>query len=272
MNDLHSIVGAYVADALDDSENDDFEHHLDDCDECRTEVADLRETMAQLGAFHEVAPPAPLRSSILAAIADTPMLPAVDTAAPESIAAPRSITAPETVAAPETSAAPETVAPLPSNVVAPAHGFGRPRRPVSTWLAAAAAVMVVALGGVTVWQQSELQSVQAADAQRADLLAAPDLVVAPATLEGGALTYLVSKERGEALLTSADLPDPGQDRSWQVWVGQDGEFRSGAVVDAGGRIQTWITGVFGGELLAITNEPRGGSPGPTGEPQAAIEL
>lgn len=247
MSELHSMVGAYVADALDDAELENFESHLDSCDDCRSEVTDMRETMAELGAFHEVAPPEGLRASILGAITSTPMLPAEEPPA----------TAPTS---------------LPDNVVAPAHAFGRARRPVATWLAAAAAVLAVALGGVTVWQQAELQSAQSADAQRTDLLGAPDLLVATAPLEGGTVTYLVSPERGEALLASSNLPDPGRDRSWQVWVMEEGVPRSGAVLDAGGQVQAWIMGVAGGGGLAITNEPRGGSPGPTGDVLAGVEL
>lgn len=251
MNDIHSFVGAYVADALDDDELEDFDTHLAECGQCRDDVASLRETMAELGALHEAPPPPPLRAAILDAISTTTQLPADDHPA---------------------TAVPRDQTPSPSNVVAPAEGFGRPRRPVATWLAAAAAVLAVALGGVTVWQQSQLQSIQSANAQRADLLGAPDLRVLPAALGEGELTYLVSPQRGEALIASSNLPDPGTDRSWQVWVMQDGVPRSGAVVDEGGQVQAWINDVAGGEVLAITNEPRGGSPGPTGEVQADVEL
>ncbi|RMB62084.1 anti-sigma factor [Tessaracoccus antarcticus] len=268
MSDMHSMVGSYVADALDDGEREEFDQHLASCAACRAEVYSLREALVEVGAFHEAAPPPMLRASILGAISGISQLPAQE---PRPA---RSETAQPSPAVQHPSAVqPPPESPAPSNVIAPAHGFGRPRRPVSTWLAAAAAVLAVALGGVTVWQQSELRSVQAADAQRADLLAAPDLVVAPGTLDGGRLTYLVSKERGEALVTSSDLPDPGPERSWQVWVMKDGVPRSGALLDSGGRVQAWIDGVSGGQALAITNEPRGGSPAPTtDEIQAIIEF
>ncbi len=256
MNDMHSLAGPYVADAVDDHEREDFDLHLAVCDPCRKEVAELRETMAEVGAFHEVAPPPMLRASILGAIASTPMLPAQD-AEP---------TASEPTPQQQTSSLPEPA----SNVITPAHGFGRPRRPISTWLAAAAAILAVALGGVTVWQQSHLQSIEAADAERFELLAAPDLKVSQSTLEDGEVTYLVSETRGQAILAASNLPDPGADRSWQVWVMQDGVPRSGAVVDTGGRVQTWVDGVAGGQALAITNEPLGGSPQPTTDDIQAV--
>ncbi|MDO5737571.1 MAG: anti-sigma factor [Propionibacteriaceae bacterium] len=265
MSEMHSLAGPYAVDALDDDELMDFERHLESCDPCRREVAEMRETMMEVGAFHATAPPPMLRDSILGAISATPMLLAEEPPAATPAHSPEVPTAgPEPMHAADEQP--------PSNVITPAHGFGRPRRPVSTWLAAAAAVLAVGLSGVTVWQQSNLQSIQAADAQRVELLAAPDLQVGHANLDGGDLTYLVSQGRDEALVTAADLPDPGADRSWQVWVMQDGVPRSGAVVDQGGRVAAWVTGVAGGDGLAITNEPRGGSPSPTGTVKADVEF
>ena len=263
MSDLHSLVGPYITDALDGDERDSFELHLEGCVKCRGEVLELQETMAEMSALHEAAPPPELRSSILSAISATPMLPALDSAA-----SPDAIPVHETP--PVDNETPSRDEP-PSNVVT--ADFGRSRRPVVTWLAAAAAVLAVALGGVTVWQQSELQSVQAADAQRVELLASADLQVSRTNLDDGTdLTYLVSQSRGEALIASAGLPEPGAERSWQVWVIEGDVARSAAILDEGGQVQVSVKGVTGGELMAITNEPRGGSPAPTGDPQAAVEL
>lgn len=266
MSDLHSLVGPYITDALDGDERDSFELHLETCVDCRGEVLDLQETMAEMSAFHEATPPPDLRASILGAISMTPMLAAEETTAtPDAISLTRD--AAETTANTASVAAHDED---PSNVVRP--DFGRSRRPVVTWLAAAAAFLVVALSGVTVWQQSELRSVQAADAQRVQLLAAADLQVSRTNLEGTDLTYLVSQSREEALITSTGFPAPGEERSWQVWV-IDGEAPTSAgVIDEGGQLQVSLTGLPGGQLMAITNEPLGGSPQPTGEVQAAVEL
>lgn len=249
---MHSWTGAYVSDALEATELQDFEAHLQECAQCREEVAMLQETMAEVGSLHEATPPPALRASILNAISSTTMLPAEDPAADRVVD--------------------EQEAPDQPRDVAPVEALSSPRRPFATWLAVAATLAAVALGGVTVWQQSNLQSIQAAEQQRIELLAAPDLQVSTTTLDGGQLTYLVSADRGEALITSADLPDPGTERSWQVWVMQDGTPRSGAVVDEGGRVQEWINDVAGGDALAVTNEPMGGSPAPTGEVQAMVKF
>ncbi len=254
MNDLHSLIGPYITDSMESDERHAFELHLEGCEDCRAEVLDLQETMAEMSALHETAPPPELRSSILSAIKTTPMLAADDSA--------RS----DVMAIDEAPAQNEE----PSNVVAP--DFQRARRPVATWLAAAAAVLAVALGGVTVWQQTELRSVQAADAQRLELLAAADLQVSSTSLEGADLTYLVSPSRGEAIIASTDFPTPDSERSWQVWVVTDDVPRSSAIISEGGTLQVLVEDITGGDLMAITNEPRGGSPEPTGEIQAAVEL
>ncbi len=255
MSDLHSLIGPYITDALDGDERDSFELHLESCADCRGEVLDLQETMAEMSALHEVAPPPDLRSSILSAISATPMLPAG--------------TPTVTQDAPHTAEAPSR-AELPSNVVTP--DFSRSSRPVITWLAAAAAFLAVALGGVTVWQQSELRSVQAADAQRVELLAAADLQISRTSLDGTDLTYLVSQSRGEAIIASSGFPAPGAERSWQVWVIDGDAPQSAAILDEGGQLQVSLTELPDGQMMAITNEPLGGSPQPTGDVQAAVEL
>lgn len=262
MSDMHSLVGPYITDALEEQERNSFELHLNSCATCLDEVLDLQETMSEMSAEHEVPPPTALRSYILDAIRSTPML-AADDGAAAAAPAPSPLTRED-----EADSAP--VDTTPSNVVA--ADFVRRRRPVATWLAAAAAVLAVALGGVTVWQQSELQSVEEANAQRAELLAAPDLQVSQTTLDETDLTYLVSQSRGEALITTAGLPAPGTERSWQVWVIKDEVPRSVGIVDDGGQREVSVDGVGGAQVMAITNEPRGGSQQPTGTIVAKVEL
>lgn len=251
MSELHSSVGIYVADALDLEERTNFEAHLDHCAECRESVREMREALAGVSGLHEVAAPAALRASVLQQISTTPMLSVVK----------------------EKAVAPTQPSPIveekKSNVIE--GNFGR-RRPMMARLAAAAAVLAVALGGVTLWQQNELQSFQAADAQRVELLSAPDLQVSTTALDGVDITYLVSQTRGEGIIASEGLPSPGDDRSWQVWVFEDETPRSAAIVNDGGQVQVIVDGVAGGSALAITNEPLGGSDQPTADPQAYVEL
>jgi anti-sigma-K factor RskA len=75
VSDIHALSGAYAIDALDDLERAAFERHLLGCDECRSEVAGLRETAGLLAETTAAEPPAALRDRVLAEIATVRPLP-----------------------------------------------------------------------------------------------------------------------------------------------------------------------------------------------------
>ncbi|HLX18973.1 MAG TPA: anti-sigma factor [Gaiellaceae bacterium] len=58
--DLHDLTAAYALDALDAEEAEAYEQHLAQCDDCRTQLANLTETAAAL-AFAPRAPDPPVR-------------------------------------------------------------------------------------------------------------------------------------------------------------------------------------------------------------------
>jgi anti-sigma-K factor RskA len=66
-SDPHSLVAPYALDALDDEEERGFEDHLSGCEQCREDLAGLREAAASLayGAVGPAPPPA-LKERILA--------------------------------------------------------------------------------------------------------------------------------------------------------------------------------------------------------------
>lgn len=65
--ELHSLVGPYALDALDDEEERGFEQHLALCERCRKELAGLREAAASLAYVDAApAPPPELKERILA--------------------------------------------------------------------------------------------------------------------------------------------------------------------------------------------------------------
>ena len=77
MSDIHKLTGAYALDAVDDIECATFERHLAECDDCRTEVASLRETTALLAEAAAVSPPPSLRDSVLSGISQVRPLPPI---------------------------------------------------------------------------------------------------------------------------------------------------------------------------------------------------
>jgi anti-sigma-K factor RskA len=67
-DELHELIAAYALHALDTDERRAFESHLAACDECRADLASLRETVGALAHSTEgPVPPADLRGRIIAA-------------------------------------------------------------------------------------------------------------------------------------------------------------------------------------------------------------
>ncbi len=69
-DDMHELVALYAIDALDADERIAFEAHLASCPTCPSELADYRETAAELAQSLSEDPPATLRASVLSGIAD----------------------------------------------------------------------------------------------------------------------------------------------------------------------------------------------------------
>jgi anti-sigma-K factor RskA len=231
MNDVHSLAGAYALDAVDDAERAAFDRHLAGCASCRLEVAELRETVGRLAAATADDPGArALRGRVLDEVARTPQerLP------------------------------------------------GRPRRaPAGGWrrLVAAAAVACALAGGAgaVTWTVAEnrVEQERAAGAearQVADVLAAPDARVASSALEGGGVaTVVTSAAQDRAVVLLRDLPAPGGERAYQLWLVRGAEpARSVGLLAAGATAATTLIGPLGGAaVFGLSEEPAGGSPSPT---------
>jgi anti-sigma factor RsiW len=64
-NDLHELSALYALDVLDADGRARFEEHLADCEQCRGELASLRDTASSLAFVPGPPPPAELRDRIL---------------------------------------------------------------------------------------------------------------------------------------------------------------------------------------------------------------
>jgi anti-sigma factor RsiW len=65
--ELHDLAAAYALDALDDEERAQFERHLEECEQCTAQLAELQETAAALAFAESEEPPPALRERILEA-------------------------------------------------------------------------------------------------------------------------------------------------------------------------------------------------------------
>jgi anti-sigma-K factor RskA len=69
--EIHTLVGAYALDAVDDLERARFDRHLAECEACAQEVKELREAAGRLAELTAEAPPVRLRSAVLAEVSRT---------------------------------------------------------------------------------------------------------------------------------------------------------------------------------------------------------
>lgn len=275
MNDVHSAVGSYVADALEVSERAEFEAHLSYCDSCRQEVAEFDETTAELTRLVATPPPAALRDRVLSNIREVRPLP------------------------PEEVDNPTTQTPIPITALRPASmrlsgserrfGVGQDspdwddpvddlaerrqwrRTRVLTAAVAAALVVALALGGWVynlVRQQDALvaaRSAQMTAAQRErDLLTAPDAKVVVESAAGARYSFVISKQRNEALFLGTNLPDPGAGKAYQLWTLVGETVVPDDMVRGYGQTKKWFSGpIDASTQLAVSVEPAGGSQTPT---------
>ncbi|RYC11516.1 anti-sigma factor [Nocardioides zhouii] len=239
MSDLHKLTGAYAVDALDDIERARFEQHLAGCEDCRAEVAELRETASLLTDSVSATPPASLRASVLAGISQVrPLPPEVTVAAPTNISSTR------------------------------AHR----RRPVWTTFLVAAALIVVAGVGVSAWSpwSTEVPRLTAAE----QVLQAPDAEEVFVDLgDAGQATVVRSKSEDRAVIRTEGMASAPDGKAFELWFITDDEFTSAGLMPNEAD-QTVVLDGSAAEAAAvgITVEPEGGSDKPTTEPIALFDL
>ncbi|WP_433309364.1 anti-sigma factor [Micromonospora sp. CA-269861] len=230
--DIHTLAGAYALNAVDELEGAAFERHLADCEPCRLEVAELRETAARLAdeTAVEAAPPE-LRERTLAQAARTPQLRV------------------NTVGASDKRQA------------------GKWRQ---LTVAAAAAILVAGGASAVTWTVSNdrISDEQASSDQArqiAAVLDAPDARVFERSLQpGGAATIVVSRDRDRGVVLLRDLPAPGPGRIYELWLIRGSEPRKVGQLAEGDRASTTVIGPVGeAGTFGVSNEPVGGSATPT---------
>ncbi|MET8252559.1 anti-sigma factor [Micromonospora sp. NPDC005197] len=230
--DIHTLAGAYALNAVDDLERAAFERHLADCESCRLEVTELRETVARLAddTVVEATPPG-LRERTLTQAARTPQL--------------RSAAAGDSAR----------------------RQASRWRR---ITVAAAAAVLVAGGASAVTWTVSNdrISDEQASSDQArqiAAVLDAPDARVFERSLQpGGSATVVVSRDRDRGVVLLRDLPEPGPGRIYELWLIRGSEPRKVGRLAEGARASTTVIGpVAEAATFGVSNEPAGGSVAPT---------
>lgn len=236
MNNTHIDAVGYALNAVDEIELKRSERHLQECPQCREEVAQMHEAAAMLALdAPEVAPAPALRTSLLEQIQRIPQE-AADHHAP-SHSAPRS------------------------------HQ-GR-RRKAALGLVAAAAIVVggVGVAKVAPWSNSS-PSVTNAESRIAK---APDAIRRTAPFRGGTVTIVMSRSMNQAVATLDNVAASGGDTTYQGWyIKSDGPTSAGLLKASGRSVLT--SKLSGASEFDVTIEPAGGSAVPTKTPILAIPM
>lgn len=240
MSDMHKLTGAYALDALDDLERARFEQHLAECDDCRAEVAELRETAALLSETIAVEPPASLRVSVLAGIAQVRPLP------PEI-----------------------PVASLMDRQSDKRDG----RRGWMPFLVAAALAVLVGIGASVIqpWKTDDVPRLTAAE----QVIGAPDAQEVSVDLgEAGRASVIRSKAEDRAVIRTEDMVSAPAGKVYELWLmGPDGTFTSaGLMPDEPTQTLVLDGSASAAAAVGITVEPDGGSDKPSSKPIALFDL
>jgi anti-sigma factor RsiW len=248
-DDIHSLVGAYAVDAVDDAERARFEAHLATCAECRAEVDGLRGAASSVAALADTPPPASLKAALMRDIGTVrPLPPLVG----------------------DQDRADDATAPAPDQLHARRERRTGSRGRVTHWLAGAAAAAAIVIGGV-VWHPWGPGTPQATVSASQQVLRAGDA----RSYTDRSTTIVRSASLGKAVVRGT-LPPPPAGKVYELWLQRpDGTMaKAGLVSD--------VTGVRDGVVLqgdaatatgaGITLEPAGGSDAPTTTPLALVSF
>ncbi|HUZ52251.1 MAG TPA: anti-sigma factor [Streptosporangiaceae bacterium] len=246
-HELHTLAGAFVLDAVSDTERASFSAHVAGCAECRADVSELHEAAARLGTAEAVRPRPELRELTIQAAYQTSQL------------------------APVTGKRTND------------HGTRRPARPgrlhrlraVPAVIGTAAALAIaagIAVGTHYADQQGQRSLRQAR--MVSEVLNAPDAVMRTAPVSTGGMAIVVtSRHEHMGVFIAHGLPALPRARSYEVWLmGPHGEQSAGLLtVRAKGMAGPVVLGPMSpGDMVGLTVEPAGGSLRPTSAPVVLI--
>ena len=242
---LHLLIGAYAVDALDAAEREVFEDHLAGCRSCGEELRGLAATTSALAVGARTIPPPRLRGDVLGRLDLVRQLP-------------------------------------PAAPPAPALPMGRERRTFRLVAAFAAAAVVLATVGAT-WSTvryrdaEKRQQVAVAQQQAvARVIAATDArVLSPAEPQWSSSKVVMSPSLGQAVLVAQGISAPPPGKTYELWVIADGAARPAGTFEPGDEqalSRVLEASMQGAQAFAVTIEPDGGRPTPSGDPIATFPV
>ncbi|MEX2562965.1 MAG: anti-sigma factor [Nitriliruptoraceae bacterium] len=243
MSDVHTLTGAYVANALSDDERRFFERHLGGCSTCAAEVASLLTVTTRLAASSEIEPPAGMKSAVMVQIDETPQ-------------ARRN----------RLSGRPRRTHARPVGVIE------RTLLPVAAVLALIAVVSTVMVANLS----TRVDELEVATQRMTDVMNAEDGQFIQMEGPGGSRVRVVmSPQLGTVVFMVAGMEPAPHEHTYEVWLlGESQPLPVGLFdVDAAGRATHLVVEDMSGvEAIGVTIEPAGGSPVPSSDPIMVVPL
>jgi hypothetical protein len=255
-NELHTLTGVYSLDALDTAaEVARFERHLNRCDSCTSEVRGFRETATRLGFAAARQPPPTLRAAVMADVARTRQLPAIDDRARHARPVPRLTLLPRLAAA---GAALGLAAAITLGVVL--VNTQNQLSQTQGQLGSAQQQLSQAKRNLTE-AQTQLAAINAVRT------ASDATLVTKATKIGGRVTVVKAALQRQLVVTTSGLPHLPPGKVYQLWlIGKaPNKIRSeGLLTLRNGRTApVLISGVLDGDTLGVSVQQAGGAVQPT---------
>ncbi|MEU8821665.1 anti-sigma factor [Actinoplanes sp. NPDC048796] len=237
---VHTLVGPYVLDAVDDLERAAFERHLRDCEACRAEVGELREAGARLADGAWSVPPPRLRESVRAEIRNTRQL------GP------------------------------PARVRAARRRWPVVAAAAAVLLAAGTGTAVYQVQDQRVRdERAAAVAARASEARVRAILTAPDLVVREEPLNsGGRVTVATSRLNDAGVIMLAAGAAPAGGRVYQLWTIRSGQDPASAGALGVGQSATVriVEGLPGSSAVGVSVERAPSSVTPTTPLEALVKL
>jgi anti-sigma-K factor RskA len=139
----------------------------------------------------------------------------------------------------------------------------------------AAAMLVIGLFSWSMLLREEVQDLQGRVQSMQNQPQGPQMVELGGTgTEQGARAELVTLEGDRAVLVVEDMPPVPEGKTYQIWVIEEDVPKPSGLFEPGrGSVAAVVEHrVDGGDVIAVTVEPEGGSPQPTTEPMLAAEV
>jgi anti-sigma-K factor RskA len=244
---LHTLVGAYVMDAVTGRDKADFERHLMSCEQCREDVRGLWEASAHLAAAAAVTPRPELREQTLTAAERIRQLPPLVPGQPS----PRGAS---------------------SRALSGVRWLPR----VAAVAAVALAVTAIVLGVHLSAMQGRLSALEQRDSAIAAVLGSHDATTLTAQVRTGGTATVVMSHRARALVfTASGLARLPPSKSYELWLMGPAGATSAGMLPSGHHGMSGpvvVSRLAPGDMLGLTIEPSAGTGLPTSAPVVLVAL